>query len=210
MREYYWNSKLATSQIIQISTTDLAFYKNIEDFQKRYKEVHAPSLRLNTFATYNGERVGREWERTIYLKDSEIVSSVLSDIEEVIMAKYNAGELTEYNAASILSKFGYSNHTVTTKNGKEKKYAKVGSTMVETAYVNVADAQAYRSLSSYKAIMVMSGQWTEDMERAYNNFKNGNWDYTDSIVRIGDYFIRFAGPFCLGKVVCSCLCFFVF
>ena len=179
LREYYWNSKLATSQIIQISTTDLAFYKNIEDFQKRYKEVHAPSLRLNTFATYNGERVGREWERTIYLKDSEIVSSVLSDIEEVIMAKYNAGELTEYNAASILSKFGYSNHTVATKNGKEKKYAKVGSTMVETAYVNVADAQAYRSLSSYKAIMVMSGQWTEDMERAYNNFKNGNWDYAD-------------------------------
>jgi hypothetical protein len=179
LREYYWNSKLATSQIIQISTTDLAFYKNIEDFQKRYKEVHAPSLRLNTSATYNGERVGREWERTIYLKDSEIVSSVLSDIEEVIMAKYHAGELTEYNAASILSKFGYSNHTVTTKSGKEKKYAKVGSTMVETAYVNVADAQAYRSLSSYKAIMVMSGQWTEDMERAYNNFKNGTWDYAD-------------------------------
>jgi hypothetical protein len=179
LREYYWNSKLATSQIIQISTTDLAFYKNIEDFQKRYKEVHAPSLRLNTSATYNGERVGREWERTIYLKDSEIVSSVLSDIEEVIMAKYHAGELTEYNAASILSKFGYSNHTITTKSGKEKKYAKVGSTMVETAYVIVADAQAYRSLSSYKAIMVMSGQWTEDMERAYNNFKNGTWDYAD-------------------------------
>ena len=179
LREYYWNSKLATSQIIQISTTDLAFYKNVEDFQKRYKEVHAPSLRLNTSATYNGERIGREWERTIYLKDSEIVSSVLSDIEEVIVAKYNAGELTEYNAASILSKFGYSNHTITTKNGKEKKYAKVGSTMVETAYVNVADAQAYRSLSSYKAIMVMSGQWTEDMERAYNNFKNGIWDYAD-------------------------------
>ena len=179
LREYYWNSKLATSQIIQISTTDLAFYKNIEDFQKRYKEVHAPSLRLNTKATFNGERVGRDWERTLYLKDSEIASAALSDIEEVIMAKYKAGELTEYNAASILSKFGYSNHVVKTKNGKEKKYAKVGSTMVETSYVNVADAQAYRSLSSYKAIMVMSGQWTEDMERAYNNFKNGTWDYAD-------------------------------
>ena len=95
------------------------------------------------------------------------------------MAKYKAGELTEYNAASILSKFGYSNHTVTTKNGKEKKYAKVGSTMVETSYVNVADAQAYRSLSSCKAIMVMSGQWTDAMEKAYNNFKNGTWDYVD-------------------------------
>ena len=32
LREYFWNSKLATSQIIQLTTTDLAFYKNIEDF----------------------------------------------------------------------------------------------------------------------------------------------------------------------------------
>lgn len=179
LREYYWNSKLATSQIIQLTTTDLAFYKNLEDFQKRYKEVHAPALRLNTKATYKGERIGRDWERTIYLKDDEIASSVLSDIETVIMEKHKKGELSDYNAASILSKFGYSNHTVKDKNGKEKKYAKVGNTMVETSYINVADAQAYRSLSSYRAILGMSGQWTDDMEQAYNNFKNGDWNIKD-------------------------------
>ena len=179
LREYYWNSELATSQIIELTTTDLAFYKNVEDFQKRYKEVHAPALRLNTKATYKGERIGRDWERTIYLKDDEIVSSVLSDIETVIMEKHKKGELSDYNAASILSKFGYSNHTVKGKNGKEKKYAKVGNTMVETSYVNVADAQAYRSLSSYRAILGMSSQWNDDMEKAYNNFRNGNWDMTD-------------------------------
>jgi len=32
LREYFWNSKLATSQIIQLTTTDLAFYTDIEDF----------------------------------------------------------------------------------------------------------------------------------------------------------------------------------
>lgn len=179
LREYYWNSKLATSQIIELTTTDLAFYKNVEDFQKRYKEVHAPALRLNTKATYKGERIGRDWERTIYLKDDEIVSSALSDIETVIMEKHKKGELSDYNAASILSKFGYSNHTIKDKNGQEKKYAKVGNTMVETSYVNVADAQAYRSLSSYRAILGMSGQWTDDMEQAYNNFKNGTWNIAD-------------------------------
>lgn len=52
LREYFWNSKFATSQIIELTTTDLAFYKNIEDFQKRYKEVHAPALRLNTNSKY--------------------------------------------------------------------------------------------------------------------------------------------------------------
>lgn len=152
LREYYWNSKLATSQIIQLTTTDLAFYKNIEDFQKRYKEVHAPALRLNTKATYKGKRIGRDWERTIYLKDDEIISSVLEDIKTVLDEKVKKGEMTKIDRDNIIYKF---------KN------------------VNVADAQAYRSLSSYRAILGMSGQWTDDMEQAYNNFKNGDWNIKD-------------------------------
>ena len=152
LREYYWNSKLATSQIIELTTTDLAFYKNVEDFQKRYKEVHAPALRMNTKATYKGERIGRDWERTIYLEDDEIISSVLSDIETVLDERVKKGEMTKIDRDNIVNKF------------KE---------------VNVADAQAYRSLSSYKAILGMSGQWTDEMEQAYNNFKNGTWDMAD-------------------------------
>ena len=152
LREYYWNSKLATSQIIQITTTDLAFYKNLEDFQKRYKEVHAPALRLNTKATYKGERIGRDWERTIYLKDDEIISSVLEDIKTVLDERVRRNEMTKLDRDNILSKF---------------------------RKVNVADAQAYRSLSSYRAILGMSGQWTDDMEQAYNNFKNGDWNIKD-------------------------------
>ena len=152
LREYYWNSKLATSQIIQLTTTDLAFYKNVEDFQKRYKEVHAPSLRLNTKATFKGERIGRDIERTIYLKDNIITSNVISEIEEVLNAKVSKGEMPESEKKDILSKY------------KE---------------VNVADAQAYRSLSSYRAILGMSGQWTDEMETAYNNLKNGTWNAND-------------------------------
>lgn len=149
LREYYWNSKLATSQIIQLTTTDLAFYKNLEDFQKRFKEVHAPALRMNTKATYKGERIGRDWERTIYLKDDEIVSSVLEDIKTVLDERVRRNEMTKIDRDNIISKF---------------------------RNVNVADAQAYRSLSSYRAILGMSGQWTDDMEQAYNNFKNGDWN----------------------------------
>ena len=152
LREYYWNSKLATSQIIELTTTDLAFYKDIEDFQKRYKEVHAPALRMNTKATYKGERIGRDWERTIYLKDDEIASSVLSDIETVLNERVRKGEMFKIDRDNIVNKF---------------------------KAVNVADAQAYRSLSSYRAILGMSGQWTDEMEKAYNNFKNGTWDISD-------------------------------
>lgn len=147
LREYFWNSKFATSQIIELTTTDLAFYKNIEDFQKRYKEVHAPALRLNTSSKY-----GRKEERTIYLKDDEIMSSVLDDIATVLDGRVKKGEMSKRDRDLILNKF---------------------------RNVNVADAQAYRSLSSYRAILDMSGQWTDDMQRAFDNFQNGKWDMAD-------------------------------
>lgn len=147
LREYFWNSKFATSQIIELTTTDLAFYKNIEDFQKRYKEVHAPALRLNTNSKY-----GRKEERTIYLKDDEIVSSALDDIATVLDERVKKGEMSKRDRDLILNKF---------------------------REVNVADAQAYRSLSSYRAILDMSGQWTGDMQRAFDNFQNGKWDMAD-------------------------------
>ena len=47
----------------------------------------------------------------ISLKDDEITFSILNNVETVIMEKYKKGELSDYNAASILSKFGYSNIT---------------------------------------------------------------------------------------------------
>lgn len=152
LREYFWNSKHATSQIIQITTTDLAFFKDMEEFYKRNKEIHAPSLRLNTKATYKGERVGRDWERTIYLQDDEIVSASHDDIKEVLEEKVKKGELSRASMNYILKQF--------TK-------------------VNVADAQAYRSMDSYRAVMVMSGQWTDAMEQAYKNFKEGTWNIED-------------------------------
>lgn len=147
LREYFWNSKFATSQIIELTTTDLAFYKNIEDFQKRYKEVHAPALRLNTNSKY-----GRKWERTVYLKDDEIKSPVLDDIATVLDSRVAKGEMSKRDRDLILNKF---------------------------REVNVADAQAYRSLSSYRAILDMSGQWTDDMQRAFDNFQEGKWDVSD-------------------------------
>lgn len=154
LREYYWNSTFATSQIIQITTTDLAFYKDMEDFQKRFKEVHAPALRLNTMAKFHGEPIGRIWERTIYLADDEIVSSTIADIREILDAKVTKGEMTAIEKDYILSQF---------------------------ENVNVADAQAYRSLSSYRAMMGMMGQWTDEMETAYKHLidSNGQWTMED-------------------------------
>lgn len=152
LENYYWNSTFATSQIIEITTTDLAYYKGVEDFQKRYKEVYAPSLRLNTQATFHGKPIGRTWERTIYLRDEIIISEVLKDIEAVFDEQVKKGRITKLERDYIISQF--------------KK-------------VNVADAQAYRSLSSYRSMMGMMGQWTDQMEHAYQNLKNNKWSMED-------------------------------
>ena len=157
LEEFYWNTSYATSQIIELTTTDLAYYKNMEEFQKRYKEVHAPGLRLNTKAKYNGERVGTEYARTVIIADNEIQSSVLADVEKVIDEAFKNKRISKVERDFIISQF--------------KK-------------VNVADGQAYRSIDSYRKVMIMSGRnrWTNQHEESYKRIKAGNWTMNDFTV----------------------------
>lgn len=150
LRNYYYNNALATSQIIQLTNTDLAYFKDMTDFYKRNKQIHAPSLRLDTSAVnpFTGEKVGRKVERTIYLKDEYISSIGVEDIREALIAR----GLSKIEVDFICSQF--------------KK-------------VNVTDAQAYRSLDSYRAVKCMVGDWTQQMETAYNNIINDRWNATD-------------------------------
>ena len=69
LTEYYYNSYLASANIIQLTTTDLAFYNGVEDFQKRNKQDNAPGEELNTEAMYNGERIGKDNETYVVLAD---------------------------------------------------------------------------------------------------------------------------------------------
>ena len=45
--------------------------------------------------------------------------------------------------------------------------------------INQTDAQAYRSLSSYRAVLDMMGLWTDDMQRAFDNLQKGIYDSRD-------------------------------
>lgn len=150
-REFYYNSKFAQSQIIQLLTTDLAFYKNTTDFIKRIKEVHSPALKLNTKATFKGERVGKDYEKVVYLKDIKVESGIINDIEKV----FREHEFKEDEIKAIVDKY---------------------------RNVNVADAQAYRSLKSYREIMIMAGTWggpEGPNETAYQHLIHGTWTKED-------------------------------
>ena len=147
LEEYFWNQSFATSQIIQITTTDLAYYKDGVDFQKRYKEIYAAGSKLNTNSKY-----GRKIERTIYLKDNIITSANYIDIKSNIMQAVKEKRLSREEGLAILDKF------------KD---------------INQTDAQAYRSLSSYRAVLDMMGLWTDDMQRAFDNLQKGIYDSRD-------------------------------
>lgn len=147
LEEYFWNQAYATTQIIELTTTDLAFYKDGTDFQKRYKEVYAAGTKLNTNSPY-----GRKVERTIYLTDDEITSNSYLDIKKSLDDAVKLGHITASERDNILSKF------------KE---------------VNVADAQAYRSISSMRAVLDMMGAWDDNMQESYKRIKDGKWSAKD-------------------------------
>lgn len=147
LEEYFWNQAYATSQIIQLTTTDLAYYKDGTDFQKRYKEVYAAGTKLNTNSQY-----GREVERTIYLADQIITSAAYQDIRGSLNRAVQLGHIQPFDRDNILNKF------------KD---------------INVADAQAYRSLSSMRAVLDMMGAWTPEMQQAMDRFDNDEWDMAD-------------------------------
>ncbi len=124
LMEYFDQSVLGIANIAQMNTTDFAYYKNPNDFQKRYKEVYAPSERLCTSIPF----FGREFEKTFYFKDVKMPSNneMLNSIDKIL-----------------------------TKTGMEKR--QVSEILDSFRGTNVADAQAYRSLKSYRSVKAMSG-----------------------------------------------------
>ena len=158
LTEYVWNDMFATINLIQLTVTDLAYYKNMEDFQKRYAQVHSPALRLNTTAEYNGVRVSDGKARTIYIKDYEVKSEIIPHVREIFDRKI----------ASIT-------------NPSEKKQMMRMRDLILSSFekVNVTDAQGYSSPTAYRKKMIMAGSWDETMEKAYQRIAKGEYNVND-------------------------------
>ena len=147
LTNFYYNNALAQTQIIELLTTDLAFYKSLNDFQKRFKEVYVMNRKLNTTSKY-----GRKFEKTVILKDLKIKAPSYDTIKEILDKAVEDRRISSSTRDRILGLYA---------DGK----------------VNVADAQAFRSLSSYRAVLDMAGRWTDKMDRALERMKNG--EFTD-------------------------------
>lgn len=160
IREFVWNDHLASINIIQLTVTDLAFFKNSEDFQKRFPQVHSPFMRgdvnaldMDTSHTANNGKVSDGMNRNVYLVDENMVSDSKINALEVFEAK-------KRNAATPSE----AQMWTTIQSVVDSAFSKFKST----------DGQAYSSPTSYRKKMHLIGKWTPEMEEAYKEICSGN------------------------------------
>ena len=162
VENFLWNDALASKNILQLTLSDIAFYKDTEDLQKRLAQLHAPGVRGNIFATdYDGNRVSDGKYRTFILQDFDsFVSNICDNIAEVFDRKIAAASDRDKAAMEALKE---------SLVGEKGKYRNI----------NVTDAQGYSSPSSYRKKALIFGKWSKEAEDIYQKLLKGEYTYTD-------------------------------
>lgn len=162
VENYLWNDAFASKNILQLTLTDIAFYKDTEDLQKRLAQLHAPGVRGNIYATdYNGNRVSDGKYRTFILQDFDsFKSNIIANIAEVFDRRIAAAPQNQKAQMMALKE---------SLVGKDGKYTKI----------NVTDAQGYSSPSSYRKKAFIFGRWSKQAEDIYQKLQKGEYNYTD-------------------------------
>lgn len=162
VENFLWNDSFASKNILQLTLSDIAFYKDTEDLQKRLAQLHAPGVRGNINAIdYNGNKVSDGKYRTFILKDFDsFKSNIIANITEVFDRRIAAAPDNQKAALIALKE---------SLVGKDGKYTKI----------NVTDAQGYSSPSSYRKKAYIFGKWSRHAEDIYQKMLKGEYTYTD-------------------------------
>lgn len=160
LENFLWNDYLASKNILMMMVGDTAFYKDAEDLQKRLAELHAPGVRGNINATdYDGVKVSSDGKyRTIILKDFDsFKSNIIANLTEVFDRKIAQAKESEKAGFRAL------------KEDILDAYSKI----------NVADAEGYSCMTSYRKKALMFGRWSKASEEIYKRILKSNYTYTD-------------------------------
>lgn len=166
IENFLWNDYLASKNILMMLVGDTAFYKDAEDLQKRLAELHAPGIRANVHATDYGDsekgiepkRVSDGKYRTLILKDfDDFKSNIIANLSEVFDRKI--AQAKPYEKAGMMA----------LKEDVIKAYSEI----------NVADAEGYSCMTSYRKKALMFGKWGLNAEEIYKKILNGTYTYTD-------------------------------
>lgn len=168
-KEYSLNYQLAFTQMVELTGTDIAYFGKREVapttkedsnfiYDGKYYKISKDNT-LDVFQKRNKEyhaptnkiAISKQYYKEVYLKDIKITSQILENVESIIS---NNEELSPEEKTRIIDLY------------KES--------------VNVADGQAFRSLSSYKQLLSDMGELDSETEDAFNRIiTTGKWDLGD-------------------------------
>lgn len=162
LKNFVWNDTFACMNIMQLTITDIAFYKDAEDLQKRLAQIHAPGIRGNSKATdYEGKPVTDGNFRTIKFTDFDtFISNIIDNVSVVFDRRIASAAESEKAALRAL---------------KDSLVGKEGA----FRQINVADAQGYSSPTSYRKKALVFGKWSRQAEDIYQRLKKGTYTYND-------------------------------
>lgn len=175
---FVWNDTLAAMNIMELTITDIAYYRDAEELQKRLAQLHAPGNRGNVMATdYEGKLVSDGKERTFYLADFDnFVSNIVDNVSIVFDRKIDAAR-RRGATGEVKSLEALKDSLV-----RPRTYKEDGSIDDEGGAfwnINVADAQAYNSPTSYRKKAFIFGKWSRQAEAIYQKLRKGEYNYSD-------------------------------
>lgn len=162
MVEFCLQNMYGRHQISKILNGGMAQFKSINDYEKRSMMNHAPRSAMYKEATWNGQRVGKDAQRVVYIGDSIDMSSYVEEVKTSLHRLVDEGRITERQYNELLSAY---------------------DGITET------DGQGFRTFDSWREVQIMSGRWSNELEDAYQAIKSGNWDqsHVDALTRAIEY-----------------------
>ena len=184
IERFLWNDTYAATQIIQLTVTDIAYYKDMEDLQKRIAQIHAPGVRGNAEAVdYEGNRVSDGLERTIYLTDfDKVKSNIIANVKIVFDRKLEELKnqpLENFSNTKLKTDEDIQKATEAKKHRIMVQEELHNSILKQFEDINVADAQGYSSPTSYRKKMFIFGKWSREAENIYQKLLTGDYNYHD-------------------------------
>ena len=185
LSDFYWNTKLATAQQLQLMTIDPAFYQSTKDLQKRYKEIHAPGNVLDVLARdHNGVLYSPDATETCcYFNDLTVNTEVTNPefLESILRNFAKPGVDVE---AAIAGGIVHPKEDTAEETARQNRLIDIlGNETFKKIYKpymsnTLTDGQGYRTLTSYRKVMGMAGKWDESMEALYNYIMDVRERYT--------------------------------
>ena len=184
IERFLWNDTYAATQIIQLTVTDIAYYKDMEDLQKRIAQIHAPGVRGNAEAVdYEGNRVSDGLERTMYLTDfDKVKSNIIANVKIVFDRKLEELKnqpLENFSNTKLKTDEDIQKATEAKKHRIMIQEELHNSILKQFEDINVADAQGYSSPTSYRKKMFIFGKWSREAENIYQKLLTGDYNYHD-------------------------------